>query len=682
MALDVDGRVWAWGFNIAGQLGDGTAISRPVPVQVVGLRDVVAVSAGSNWSMALRADGTVWTWGGNDNGQLGDGTLVLKHVPVQALGPGGPLADITAISASAFGEHGLALRVDGTVWAWGANVFGELGDGTLTQRKTAVPVQTAGTRSDLHGIAAIAAGGLHSLALGADGRVWAWGRNNRGQVGDDTVIDHLRAVLVRAAPGATADLRGVIAIAGGAQYSVALLADCSAMAWGLNSAGQLGDGTTQNRLAPVFMLHGPKKNSTPQRALTAIAAGAGHTLVVGEFTQTMAWGNNDHGQLGDGSQTTREFPVEVMPPQQWRGAKAIAAGNFHSLAIRAVGAFPPPDGTVFAWGANASGQLGDNPDNEHNTPFPTPNTDNTAFVDGGAAYSVALLADGTVLAWGDNNQGQLSLGYVGSISVVPGSVRDPVEPDNRIQQVIAVAAGRNFCLALKVDGTVWGWGANEQGQLGDGTTESRALPVQVRGAVGDGFLTGVKAIAAGATQSVALKADGTVWAWGGNARGQVGDGTLDDRVFPVLIRHLPTDGDAPPWAIAIAAGDAHSLLVLARGHVRAWGANDRGQLGQDTPTDQPLPIRVLNAQHQADLDGVKAIAGGGQHSLALHAVAGGISAWGSNSDGQLGTGAPGYSSRPELVLDDSGNSLRRVGAIAAGAAHSLGLRWPSAVPQR
>jgi alpha-tubulin suppressor-like RCC1 family protein len=202
----------------------------------------------------------------------------------------------------------------------------------------------------------------------------------------------------------------------------------------------------------------------------------------------------------------------------------------------------------------------------------------------------------------------------------------------------------------------------------------------VRDVGGDGYLTGVKAIAAGAIHSLALKADGTVWAWGANGRGQVGDGTFGDQAFPVPVG-LPPDRDVPPWAIGIAGGGQHSLLLLATSHVRAWGANDRGQLGQDTPADQPLPIHVLDSQHQGDLAGVKEIAGGGEHSLALNAVLGGIAAWGSNLDGQLGTGASPYSSRPDLVLDDSGTSLRRVGAIAAGASHSLGLMFPDPAAQ-
>src|SRR5262249_30178143 len=156
-----------------------------------------------------------------------------------------------------------ALRVDGTVWAWGINNHGQLGDGTLTTRTTAVQAQTTiGVSPILAGIAAIAAGGLHSLALGADGRVWGWGWNSHGQLGDDTTGDRSRAVRVRAAPGDSTDLRGVIAIAGGAQHSMALRADCQAMAWGLNKGGQLADNTTQDRLAPVFMLSGKNQKAS------------------------------------------------------------------------------------------------------------------------------------------------------------------------------------------------------------------------------------------------------------------------------------------------------------------------------------------------------------------------------------------------------------------------------------
>jgi alpha-tubulin suppressor-like RCC1 family protein len=569
--------------------------------------------------------------------------------------------------------------VDGTVWAWGHNLFGELGDGTQTQQSLPVQVRTRraviGASPPLDGISAIAAGGNHSLALRADGGLWAWGWNPHGQLGDNTTVTRAVAVRVQAAQRFSAPLSGVIAIAAGEAHSLAIRADGRAVAWGFNAEGQLADGTTQERHAPVAMLYDKK---SPQTFVTAIAGGGSslagsHSLLVFEHAQALAWGNNDHGQLGDGSHTSSAVPVavETKVTGDFLRPKAIGAGDRHSLAVQSGGPqLFPPGGIVFAWGDNAAGQLDGAPSGGESTPVRAGTFEGAASLEGGGAHSLALLADGTVVAWGSNASGQLGDGP-NVLSTGPLFVRDPIPPGDPFPGVIAVAAGTDFSLALRVDGTVWAWGANGAGQLGDGTTDVQPLPVQVRNAGGDGYLTGVKAIAAGGRHALALKADGTAWAWGDNQRGQVGDGSGSNQGFPVPVVDLPPDGDNPPWAIAVAAGGQHGLLLLANGHLRAWGANDRGQLGDDSTTDRPLPVRVHNTVAQdGDLDGVKAIAGGGEHTLALRAETGHVMAWGSNSDGQLGTSFINSSALPVFAQF----SLQKVGAIAAGAHHGLGLR--------
>ncbi|HEX2023924.1 MAG TPA: hypothetical protein VHF00_04425 [Acidimicrobiales bacterium] len=229
LAVRPDGTVLAWGDNSYGQLGDGTLTTRATPWPVAGLTGVTAVSGGLYHSLALRSDGTVWAWGWNATGQLGDGTTVDRRTAVQVVG----LSGITAISAG--GLHNLARRFDGTVWAWGWNVLGQLGDGTNVDRLRPVPVP------GLTGVTGVATGVYHSLALrGTDGSVRAWGWNHFGQLGDGTRTD-------RWSPVTVAGQTGMVSIAAGFHHSLARSGAGYAVAWGWNGHGQLGDGTTTDR---------------------------------------------------------------------------------------------------------------------------------------------------------------------------------------------------------------------------------------------------------------------------------------------------------------------------------------------------------------------------------------------------------------------------------------------------
>ena len=302
----------AWGDNVFGQVGDGTTNPALSPVQVQGLQGgVLAIALGGDHGITLKSGGTVFAWGFNSGGQVGDGSTTARLAPkaVSGLSPG-----ITAVAAG--DSHNLALTAAGAVMAWGYNASGQVGDGSTVNRLMPVPVTGLGS-----GVVAIAAGGDHSLALKSDGTVVAWGKNDHGELGDSSTTD-------RTTPVAVVGLTGVKALSAGRQHSLALRSDGSVASWGLNSSGQLGDGTTtdQHHAIAVAGLSGVKE----------IAAGGDHSLCLGGAGAVKAWGDNQFGQVGDASTTDRTTPTSVAG--LGNGALGIAAGWDHSLAIRNGGA--------------------------------------------------------------------------------------------------------------------------------------------------------------------------------------------------------------------------------------------------------------------------------------------------------------------------------------------------------
>ena len=339
-------------------------------------------------------------------------------------------------------QHSLALTTDGTVWAWGYNYHGQLGDGTTTQ--SAIPVPIAGLSS----VIAIAAGDDHSVVLKSDGTVWAWGNNSQGRLGDGTTTQRSTAVQV-------SDLSGVVEIAAGSDFTVAMKGDGTVWAWGDNSYGQLGDNTTTRRLTPVQV--------SGLTTAVDIAAGSEHALAVKADGTVVAWGYNIRGQLGNNTTTNAKVPVAVS---NISSVVRVEAGTRHSVAVKS-------DGTVWCWGMNSNGQLGDATTTDRKTPVQASGLTGVEAVTAGDNHTMAVTGGGAIWAWGLNGDGQLGLG-----STTHQSTPQEV---TALTGMVAVSGGATHSLAIKNDGTVWACGLNTRGQLGDATTTARTSPVQVHG---------------------------------------------------------------------------------------------------------------------------------------------------------------------------------------------------------
>ncbi|ESQ16056.1 MAG: hypothetical protein N838_06905, partial [Thiohalocapsa sp. PB-PSB1] len=492
LAQRTDGRLYAWGYNGNGQLGDGSYTNRNYPAFVrddtgAFVYDIQDIAAGGDHSLAVLGDGSLISWGYNGYGQLGDGTNTRRADPVAVIdGYGDPVIDAVSVAAGA--NHSLALLDDGSLLAWGYNGYGQLGDGTTTSKSTPVRVRDA-VGDTLTGIIAVAAGQNFSLALRSDGTVWAWGRNYQGQLGDGTNSNSASAQRVLDARGMP--INGVVAVAAGFRHGLALSEAGTAVAWGDNDYGQLGDGFTVDRRVPVQVIDA---FGTPVDGMSALAAGEWHSLALASGGDVLAWGRNNLGQLGEGTLSDSSIPTSLG----LTGITGIDAGSEHSLAVT-------DDLTAFAWGRNALFQLGDGTATDRRSPvvvidnnlapiFPVgkPSTDPAADSDGDGepdstdafpydpAYRLDADGDGIADEWELANFGDLLTAGIGTDYDGDGLL-DSEEFEHGSDATVApemvedvVATGANHTLALRTDGRVLAWGYNGYGQLGNGTTQNQS----------------------------------------------------------------------------------------------------------------------------------------------------------------------------------------------------------------
>ena len=354
-------------------------------------------------------------------------------------------------------------------------------------------------------------GSLSMTGDKANRKLIAFGRNDQSQLGDGTAIDKSSPVQIGA-------LTNWASVSGGSVHSLATKTDGTLWAFGNNSNGQLGSADTFN-ISPAQI-----------GALTnwaSVASGAHHSLGLKTDGTIWSFGKNNNGQLGDGTTVSKSSPVQIGALTNWA---SVASGWNHSFAIKT-------DSTVWSWGSNSYGQLGDGTAINKSSPVQIGALTGWASVAGGSDHSLAIMTDGTLWTWGSDNFGQLGNGGYGSIS-------SPAQVGN-LTNWTKVVAGYEHSLALKTDGTMWSWGYNAYGQLGDGTNITKSSPVRV-----GSLTTNWTNIAAGFSQSFALKADGTLWSFGSNNRGRLGDQTTIDKSSPVQI------GTLTNWA-SISGGINH-----------------------------------------------------------------------------------------------------------------------------
>ena len=611
VARRANGTLWAWGLNNYGQLGNNNTVSRSSPVSVVGgFTDWIYCSGGS---FGIRSNGTLWAWGRNANGELGTNDTLNRSSPVSVVGG---YTDWTQVSSAAFSELNAstkAIRANGTLWAWGTNFAGQLGTNDTVARSS--PVSVVGGFTDW---SQVSTSTRHSVALRTNGTAWTWGLNNRGAIGDNTTIDRSSPVSV---VGGFTDWTQVMA---GLYSCIGLRANGTAWTWGFNDRGQLGDASTVSRSSPVSVIGG--FTDWIQVAQSNTSSGVRTPQPITPAT-LWGWGPNAAGQIGNNNQSGRSSPVSGgIGITTW---VEISKGRSFSLALRA-------DGTAWAWGRQTfftnGGNLGDNTSINRSSPVSVVGgfTD-WRQISAGRYTSMALRTNGTAWAWGRNYYGALGINATGNRS-------SPVSVVGNITDWIQISNDGNAAMALRSNGTIWGWGYNGNGRIGDNTTVSRSSPVSVVG----GFTDWIQ-IAAGYKHSTAIRANGTAWCWGLGQQGALGNNATSLRSSPVSVVGGYTD-----WT-KIAAGWSNTVALRANGTAWCWGSGQAGALGDNSTVDKSSPVSVVGGftDWVQVATGADISLGGSVLALRANGTAWG---WGNNFDGNLGNNSTPDRSSPVSVV--------------------------------
>lgn len=371
-------RVWSWGLNSAGQLGDNTTTIRSSPVSVVGNHSFYILSAGDGAHVVtVKTDGTCWAWGSNTGGEIGDNSTTNRSSPVSVVGAHSFIFVSSGLSISS------ALKADGSVWGWGVGTFGAVGDNTTTSRSS--PVSVVGT----HCFLSISTTNDTAHALKSDGSAWGWGRNsNAGQIGDNTATN-------RSSPVSVVGTHSFSKISSGGAHTLALKSDGTCWAWGLGTSGRIGDNTVADRSSPVSVVGA--------HSFVFIAGGDAHSMALKADGSCWTWGTAATGRLGDNqTAANRSSPISVVGNHSFI---AIAA-SLHAIALKA-------DGSIWAWGFNDSGQIGDNTATSRSSPVSIAgHPANTCRLIADIAVGDTLIWNGTISGYNLSSSMSIDFNYI------------------------------------------------------------------------------------------------------------------------------------------------------------------------------------------------------------------------------------------------------------------------------
>ncbi|MEZ3158253.1 Ig-like domain-containing protein [Microbacterium sp. BWR-S6Y] len=612
-ARSSSGTIYSWGSNSNGAMGTGLPLANITrPGRVSGITTATQISAGRFNPYALLSDGTIRSWGRGADNALGNGSTNNATTPVTVSGI------TTAVQVVGGNRTAWALLKDGTIKAWGSantsdSTYGQLGDPNTTTAPTPITVNGTSRVTQLAGSSSastlflivgdpvvtvsanptiVAAGATSTITGHANGA--AYGSVMSGQpISFSASADPSATVSVSPA-SATTDSSGnatstltvsdswttagttitATATSNGVSGTAALtVLGANAYALGQNTGGLAGTGSSATQVSPAAQL--TRAFPSP---VVSLSAAATFSLALLKDGTVWAVGNNDSGQLGDGTNTSR---TTWAPVPDLTGVKQIVAAGSSGYALLS-------DGSVKAWGLNTGSQLGDGSSTNRNVPVSVSGITSATQIAASATNGMACLSDGTVNIWGDNSHGQFGNGTTSS-SNYPQTA-------SVITDAVEVATIEGSCYARSSSGTIYSWGSNSNGAMGTGLPLANITrPGRVSG------ITTATQISAGRFNPYALLSDGTIRSWGRGADNALGNGSTNNATTPVTVSGITT-------AVQVVGGNRTAWALLKDGTIKAWGSANTsdstyGQLGDPNTTTAPTPITVNGTSRVTQLAG-------------------------------------------------------------------------------
>lgn len=654
MAVDMDGRVYGWGYNGYYNLGDSTRTNRTTISEAQGLPKIAEVEMGVNYSLAIAENGDLYSWGYNGYGNLGDGTKSTRRNPVKvSVADGTPLTNVEAVSAGS--NHAFAKLANGTMFGWGDGANYKFGNQSTAVKTYATQITYDGDGENIQNVLVVSGGYNHSAMAKEDGTVWTVGKNNYGQCGDKTTINESAWVCISEVRihvknneitlpkiGATEKIEAEVSLGFNLLYNTGKQGEYSYKSMNEEIAtvndsgvvtgvkrGKAKIALTENTLektvyVDVYVL------GEGDIAFPSVKTYASTTVALKADGTVWTWGYG--GDLGLGYNETANQTVPVKVPDLDNVIK-IAVGSNHVLALK-------KDGTVWAWGLNAAGQLGRGSTTAAETPIQVRDASGYGYLTGikhiaaGNQVSMAIDNDGNLYTWGLNGNGQLGINNRTN-QVLPVKNQD-------IMNVRKMSAGYRTAYALTDDGKLYGFGYNGYGQIGDGTKTQRLYPVEVQNVTDV-----IDIVATSSEQAFALRNDGSVYAFGNSTLGATTD---VGGAIPRLIAGPSDTGSRMKNAGDIAGGYNTGAVITADNKVLAWGLNGYGQLGNGSKTNISVPTTVMESD-TAELSEIFLIDQGDYYSI-FAKTDGSVWTVGYGANGELGNSSTSNLLIPENISTD------------------------------